>query len=710
MKFLSAIIFSLIVSVSHAQMSEPEVSDMCMNQIVAGMVKDNVLGPASGICVKFNKDPNGNVTGMDFKMNSSAFALGKDQLGKDAEDAQTQKDRIKVIKDFVLSYQKIATKNNELKIDDIDVQVRSYADGVGGPTTYDKEISSMKTWGDLMKYIGDDKAGVKYISELAPQSKKATGDVKFSTLPKAAQSAIRNIVLGKRRSETICKEFGISDCDKRKNAGFSSPELEKRSQGRECADRRVSVIKVNLAKSVEINGTQKGEFHPQFNIPHGEEGEQLKADMQIAASFDVVRRHKESREKYKDSELREKLSKEAYSKSIKSNNGIERVANNRIFQALNGYSRNEFSILDLPEAALKSPDVSFYADQMPRINTKYKKFQTDIAASFPQLSSYVEAGDFIGFKEEADKITNANQKAKLVSLQSALTNYGNDNPDTDIFNYLSTSDALQYHFLKDPNSSSLTNASSIVNQSNAELKITLGNDDLDAAKRPKTGPNANLPINKDDGKAHWQCYGGCGSGIHEKPNGDLITDFRDGAIKDKTAAQMEKEFGDVPTGFGAMKSLNVYVIKSCANCDCLKQKGARLDDILRGPNVTKVSMDKVTKDAEGKRSFSKSVGNVEDPFSTCVFTPPVAHTCKVDPKGNNPGHPKEAPKTNYGCAMWDKSAHGLKWTANFLKEGLEIAETSDQAACQLKAQPLREVAQSAACEQGDPAPVPDSCK
>lgn len=710
MKFIAVAILSLSVSLAHAQMAESEVSDMCMNQIVAGMVKDNIVGPTSGICVKFNKDPNGNVTGMDFKMNSSAFALGKDQLGKDPKDAEEQKARIKVIKDFVLSYQKIATKNNDLKIDDIDVQVRSYADGVGGPTTYDKEISGMKSWGDLMNYIGDDKAGVKYISELAPQSKKANGQVNFASLPKSAQSAIRNIVLGKRRSETICKEFGIANCDKRKNAGFSSPDLEKRAQGRECADRRVSVIKVNLTKAVEINGTQKGEFHPQFTIPHGEEGEQLKADMQLAASFDAARRHKESREKFKDQAQREKFSKEAFEKSQKSANGIERAASIKIYQALNGFTRNEFSILDLPEAAQKSPDVTYYANQMTALNNKYNTFKSQIAASFPQLSAYVESGDFIGFKEQADKIATPSQKEKLLGLQSALTNYGTDNPDTDIFNYLSTSDALQYNFIKNPNSPNLTNASSIVNQSNAALKITLGNDDLEVARRPKTGPNAKMANNKDDGKAHWQCYGGCGTGIHERPNGDIVTNFRDGAIKEKTAAQMSQEFGAVPTGFGAMKSLNVYVIKDCANCDCLKQKGARLDDILTGSKATKVSLDKISKGADGKREASKSVGTVEDPYSTCIFTPPVAHTCKVDPKGNNPGHPVESPKTNYGCAMWDKSAHGLKWTANFLKEGLEIAETSDQAACQVKAKPLREVAQSAVCDQGDPAPVPDTCK
>lgn len=710
MKFLAIAILSFSVSLAHAQMSESEISDMCMNQIVAGMVQDNVVGPASGICVKFIKDPNGNVTGMDFKMNSSAFALGKDQLGKNPQDAQEQKDRIKVIKDFVLSYQKIATKNNDIKIDDIDVQVRSYADGVGGPTTYDKEISEMKTWGDLLNYIGDDKAGVKYISELVPQSKRPGNEVKFTSLPKSAQSAIRNIVLGKRRSETICKEFGISDCEKRNNAGFSSPDLEKRTQGRECADRRVSVIKVNLTKAVEINGVQKGEFHPKFTIPHSEEGEQLKADMQIAASFDAARRHNESREKYKDAALRERLSKEALAKAQRSTNGIERAAASKIHLALNGYSKNEFSILDLPEAVQKSPDVSFYANQMTALNTKYTAFKNQIAVSFPQLKSYVEEGDFIGFKEEADKITNPTQKSKLLGLQSSLTNYGSSNPDTDIFNYLSTSDALQYHFIKNPNSPNLTNASTVVNQSNADLKITLGNDDLEAARRPKTGPHATAANNKDDGRAHWQCYGGCGTGIHERPNGEIVTNFRDAAIKEKTAAQMNKEFGEVPTGFGALKSLNVYVIKDCSNCDCLKQKGARLDDILQGSNVTKVSIDQVTKDATGKRSASKPVGTLEDPFSTCIFTPPVAHTCKVDPKGTNPGHAKAAPETNYGCAMWDKSSHGLKWTANFLKEGLEIAETSDQAACEVKAQPLREVAQSAVCDQGDPAPVPDSCK
>lgn len=700
MKFLAVALLSFSVTFAHAQLSENEVSDMCMNQIVAGMVQDNVLGPQSGICVQFNKDEHGNVTGMDFKMNSSAFALGKDQL----TDEQ-QKQRIQTIKDFVLNYQKIATKNDNLKIDDIDVQVRSYADGVSGPTTYDQDIKAMTKWSDLLGYIGDDKAGVKHLNEIAPKSKQGDAAVDFDKLSPAAQSSIRNIVLGKKRSQAICKEFGIADCDKRKNAGFSSPDLEKRPKGpgRECADRRVSVIKVNLNKAVEISGNTAGVFHPNFAIPEGSDGEEMKKDMQLASFFGLIKRHAQVSKDLKDKDKRQALLDKA-TQDKKSKDPKVKAEANTIISALNSYDPKEdnYSYFDLPEEAMKSPDARSYKAMMFSYSSKIKDFEKKIEDISPDLLAAVQSGDFIGYKEKIDQLKKSNKREKVLEAEKAFLAPVGGAPSTDLLNFFPTSQALQYHFIKNPNSSNLTNASTVLNQSNGELKIKLDQRDLASAKKRK---------GTDDGRAHWQCYGGCESGIHEAEDGSFVTKFRQGNIASKNAEQMQQEFGDKPTSYGALKSLNVYVIKECANCDCLKQRNVLIDDVLKGPNATKVSVNKVTKGPAGTREFSQSVGTVADPASTCIFTPPVAHTCKVDPKGTQTGAKSEPDNTtHYGCAMWDKSQHGLKWTTNFVAEGLGLAANADKVACEAKSVSLKETANSAVCQFSDPAPVPETCQ
>lgn len=695
---MKKVLVCLILSSLHlayAQMSESEVSDMCMNQIVAGMAQDKVLGGDSGICVKFTKDSDGNINGMDFKMNTSAFELGKDQLQDDE-----QKRRIQTIKDFVVNYQQLVTKNKKLTIEDVDIQIRSYADGVAGPTSYDNEIKKMGKWSDLLNYIGGDKEGVKHLMQTAPQSKKVNSPVNFSSLTPAAQSTIRNIVLAKRRSQTICKEFGIKDCEKRENSGFSSPDLEKRNKDqRNCDDRRVSVISVNLDKSASIHTAESGAFHPSFGIPSGPQGEELKVDMQMASAFEIIRQHNATMEKFKDSDAKAEFKKKYQDLKNNSKDVKEKVLAGQVLSAIAGYDGKTYGMLDLPEAALKSPEYLSYRGMLSAFAVKHENFIKQIKSNFPELLDAAKSGDFYTFKEKSEQIKDVSKKKKLEQLEGALVNYGS-NTATDFYNFFSTSEALKYHYAKNPNNSNLVSAATVLNQSNADLKIKLDGNDLKSAKNKK----------KDDGRAHWMCYGGCETGIHETESGDFETSFRSNSIPKKNAEQMHKEFGNVPLGFGSLKSLNVYVINDCSNCDCLKQRDVRMEDILNGPQTKKVAINKVTKQANGERGFSQSVGKVQDPANTCIFTPPVAHTCKVDPSGSSEGNSGHEPKTNYSCAMWDKSAHGLKWTANFVKEGLGLAETATDFHCAAKAQTLKDAAKGAICDFTDPRPVPDTCQ
>jgi hypothetical protein len=219
-----------------------------------------------------------------------------------------------------------------------------------------------------------------------------------------------------------------------------------------------------------------------------------------------------------------------------------------------------------------------------------------------------------------------------------------------------------------------------------------------------------LSQKSQDKLAHWQCYGGCNSGIHENKDGSFTTKFRDTRFKSKNASEMNAEFSNNPLSFGGLKSLNVYVVKDCANCECLKDPNRPMEEVLNGKNSTKISIDKVSKQSDGSRSFSQSVGKIEDPYQTCIFTPPVAHTCRVKPSGDNSGdsHNEEVP--NYACPMWDKTNAGLKWTTNFVKEGLGLAENAGKDLCDFAMKPLKEVAKSAYCEISDPPEVPASCQ
>lgn len=684
MKFLALAFLSLSVSFAHAQMSETEVSEMCMNQILAGLASDKTLGPDSGLCVKLNKDESGNISGMDFNMQSSAFELGKDNL----QDEEAKK-RLATIKQLVLDYQRTVTKNQNLQIDDIDIQVKSFADGVGGPTGYDGDIKKSKTWGDLSKVIGADLKSLEYLHQIAPKSKNASSPVNFDSLDPKAQSIIRNIVLGKKRSEEICRQFGLKNCNKKENAGFASPELEKAPKDkRNCPDRRVSVIKVNLSKAGEISPQSHGEFHPAFQIPADAE---YKKDMQVAASFEIFKHHKEVIQKYSDPAFRESYRQELLK--------LPRTDRNvKLLEAVNGWDPNKLSILDLPEPALNSGDYPQYATMMKAFEFRYNKIRNSLSNS-PEMLKMIDSGEFIKFKEYGSQVPAA-QRALYQSVSNTLTAYGNGDEDTDLLNYFSAGQAMQYSFIKQSGSPYLTRADQFMNQSNGTLDIKFSNVDFHGGNKQKNSAPVILG-----------CHGGCGTGVKEDlATGEFTTDFRNASLKDKKSSEMASAFPGATT-FGSLKSLSVYTIKDCANCECLKNPSVTMDAILGDSNRTvKTSVNKMTKQTNGSREFTQSAGVIADPHTTCIFTPPIAHTCKVKPEAGGGGHTGFQAQPNYACPFYDKTTHGLKWTADFVKDGLGLATNSTQQVCDVKKASLKDQATSALCEQSEPDDVPVACK
>lgn len=685
-KIFSAVFLCLSMTTVHAQMSESEVSEMCMNQILAGLSQDKVLGPESGLCVKLNKDESGNISGMDFNMQSSAFALGKDNL----QDEET-KARLATIKQLVLDYQKTVTKNPNLQIDDIDIQVKSFADGVGGPTGYDLDIKKARTWGDLNRLIGADQKSMEYLHQVAPKSNNPASPVNFDGLDSKAQSIIRNIVLGKKRSEEICRQFGMKNCNKKENAGFASPDLEKApKEKRNCPERRVSVIKVNLTKAAQITMNGTGEFHPAFQIPADA---QYKKDLQTAATFQIFKKHKETIEKFKDPANIEAERQKALKPPMTDKK-------QKILQALNAWNPRTLSILDLPEKALESSEYADYAAMMSSFSVRYNNARDALALKSKDLQEILEQGNFIKFKEECQK-GDAAKKALCNSVLHNISEYsGGADPDTDLLNYFPSGQAMQYHFMKQSGSPYLASADQFMSQSNANLDIKFSNIDFHG-----NTPNKNKPV-------VLGCHGGCQTGIKENPaTGEMITDFRNPNLDDKNASQMVQEFQS-PTSFGAMKSLSVYAIKNCANCGCLKDPNVSMDSVLSDQSrTTRTTVNKMTKNpADGTRSFTQSAGTIENPHTTCLFTPPVAHTCKVKPEAAGNGHTGFKPKPNYACPFYDKTSHGLKWTTNFMKEALSLAENSSQQVCDVKITSLKDQAKAAECAQSEPDDVPVSCQ
>lgn len=684
MKFLTAIFLSLSVSFAYAQMSETEVSEMCMNQILAGLASEKTLGADSGLCVKLNKDESGNISGMDFNMKSSAFELGKDNL----QDEEAKK-RLATIKQLVLDYQRTVTKNPNLQIDDIDVQVKSFADGVGGPTGYDGDIKKAKTWGDLSKLVGTDLKSMDYLHQIAPKSKTAASAVNFDSLDPKAQSIIRNIVLGKKRSEAICRQFGMKDCNKKENAGFASPDLEKApKEKRNCPDRRVSVIKVNLSKAGQVNPQSHGEFHPAFQIPADAE---YKKDMQVAASFQIFKRHKEVIEKYSDPDYREKYRQELLK--------LPRTDKNvKLIEAINGWDPAKLSILDLPEPAINSGDYPQYATMMKAFEFRYNKIRNSLADS-PEILEMIDKGEFIKFKQYGPQVP-PNKRALYQSVSATLTAYGNGDEDTDMLNYFSAGQAMQYNFIKQSASPYLTRADQFMNQSNGTLDIKFTNVDFHGGNKQKNMAPVILG-----------CHGGCETGVKEDlGTGEFVTDFRNTFLKNKKSSEMATAFPGATT-FGSLKSLSVYTIKDCANCECLKNPDVPMDSILGDSNrTTKTSVNKMNKTANGTREFVQSAGVIENPQTTCIFTPPIAHTCKVKPEAGGGGHTGFQAQPNYACPFYDKTSHGLKWTADFVKDGLGLATNSTQQVCDVKKASLKEQAASALCEQSEPDDVPVACK
>jgi hypothetical protein len=133
----------------------------------------------------------------------------------------------------------------------------------------------------------------------------------------------------------------------------------------------------------------------------------------------------------------------------------------------------------------------------------------------------------------------------------------------------------------------------------------------------------------------WVCQE-CGSGVHVHDDGNVHIVSRDRDANwdsRKGAVQAVKSSREDGLTIGSMLNLTSYIIPDCQGCNCLKNKsGDELKAILTSDKTKKHYF---TEDnGQGQLALSKNPGEIKD-NKTCLFVPPVPHSCTLRPKGES---------------------------------------------------------------------------
>ena len=163
-----------------------------------------------------------------------------------------------------------------------------------------------------------------------------------------------------------------------------------------------------------------------------------------------------------------------------------------------------------------------------------------------------------------------------------------------------------------------------------------------------------------DGHSHgWICKE-CGSGVHVNPKDgsvQFVSRFRDTenkktALSDlahKTALDSKQD----NLSLASLQNLKIYEIPNCAGCNCLKQQSiSNLDDYLKN----NAEVHKMIQTDNGVAKILKEKNGFEvKSDESCLFVPPVPHSCNFDPTGDSEGKSKE-PKVwqHFYCKLEEK--------------------------------------------------------
>lgn len=226
-------------------------------------------------------------------------------------------------------------------------------------------------------------------------------------------------------------------------------------------------------------------------------------------------------------------------------------------------------------------------------------------------------------------------------------------PSTDMMNCFSAAAAIEENIKE--NDHALTDASLLVTGDQSKLDLSLNNFQV-----------AHLGGNKEAPRG-WACTK-CQSGVTlDKESGKFTYQARDYQNSTDASQSVYGQHNSNSLTVGSLKNLKVFNISresfegkcpdSKSVCDCVKEQGG-LEKLLAHSSTEKISLlgeqakETGTVSGEKYRRWDKS-WTFAKPENHCVFTPPVPHTCQVDPKGRSQENKSNARSGIVACQILD---------------------------------------------------------
>ena len=228
------------------------------------------------------------------------------------------------------------------------------------------------------------------------------------------------------------------------------------------------------------------------------------------------------------------------------------------------------------------------------------------------------------------------------------------NPSTDNFSCFSVASAIEENMQS--NNDSLVDASLLVSGEQAKLNVFLDSRAISHLNNDPKRPKG------------WACTG-CGSGVVFNNEGKLVYKPRD---YDNGAAAFQAVTSQAQSNsltMGSLKNLKVFNISresfggkcggSKSVCDCVKELPAgkgELEKLLKHESTQKIAMtgmESIYKNRDSSYARFENTWTLPKPEDNCIFTPPVPHTCQVDPKGRSKESKSNSRKDIVACKILD---------------------------------------------------------
>jgi hypothetical protein len=312
---------------------------------------------------------------------------------------------------------------------------------------------------------------------------------------------------------------------------------------------------------------------------------------------------------------------------------------------------------DCPEFCKTDKDVRAYAAMVLTMRTMItgRPHFTGLDQDANNLL-WMESGD-LTFKNGKKLSRYPNAKSPLTMMDGRYPVTTHNPPPTSVFNCLDASDALVDYANRNATDKTMfidnlkPGQNIVMDQSNIENINYSTMDGRDDKRRSKG----------------WICTA-CGSGIHVDPNGQVHWETRDrvGNNLDKRSSSFVGSQGSAPgskeaihaardndLSMGSLLNLPTYIIPNCKGCNCLK--GLNKNDFKAKLNDSKtIRHHMVTQNDKGEHVINEKPYTIKDSKS-CVFVPPVPHSCTYRPDGNSKGENNlQEIKDKLYCELRDK--------------------------------------------------------